>query len=66
MWSIMPLDFSNKVSDLEFKDNILQNVKRGSIIVLHCNSKSHNKVYKNLPDVIDELLKREYKFCSTW
>ena len=32
MWSIMPLDFSNKISDSEFKDNILKNVKKGSII----------------------------------
>ena len=62
----MPLDFSNKISDSEFKDNILKNVKKGSIIVLHCNSKSHYKVCKNLPDVLEELLKREYKFCSTW
>ena len=66
MWSIMPLDFSNKISDSEFKDNILKNVKKGSIIVLHCNSKSHQKVHKNLPEVLEELLKREYKFCSTW
>ena len=41
-------------------------VKKGSIIVLHCNSKSHHKVCKNLPDVLEELLKREYEFCSTW
>ena len=66
MWSIMPLDFSNKISDSEFKDNILKNVKKGSIIVLHCNSKSHHKVCKNLPDILEELLKREYEFCSTW
>ena len=66
MWSVMPLDFEKKISDSDFINNILKNVKKGSIIVLHCNSKSYKKVSKNLPSVIEELLKRKYEFCSTW
>ena len=65
MWSIMPMDFSLKLSYSTILNNILNNIKNGSIIVLHCNS-NYVKDSKNLSVVIKFLLKKGFKFSSTW
>jgi len=48
------------------KNNVLNNVSDGSIIVFHNNTKSYNILKETLRDIIIELKKMGYSFSSSW
>lgn len=52
MWSIMPGDFDSSVSAENCLRTIKENIEDGSIIVLHDNNKSIDKVLEILPEVV--------------
>ena len=48
------------------KKNILNNVEKGSIIVLHNNSKSYQNLKESLKSSLVELKNLGYSFSTTW
>lgn len=53
MWDVLSGDFDPKVSSDELYDNVVNNVKNGSIIVLHDNIKSIDKLKVALPKLLE-------------
>ena len=66
LWDIMPYDFKKNIKANQIKKNILQNIKKGSIIVLHNNQKSYKNLKPILSEVIDIIKDTGFKFSSTW
>jgi peptidoglycan/xylan/chitin deacetylase (PgdA/CDA1 family) len=52
MWSIMPGDFDSSISAEQCLRTVKDNVEEGSIIVLHDNDKSMDKVVQILPGIV--------------
>ena len=59
------MDFSKNYSPKKIEKNILNNVKKGSIIVFHNNLVSKN-VTGSLENIIIKLKERGFSFSSTW
>ena len=66
LWDIMAYDFKKNIKAYQIKKNILQNIKKGSIIVLHNNQKSYKNLNPILSEVIDSIKDSGFKFSSTW
>jgi hypothetical protein len=65
MWDVFGWDFKANKSK-KIKKNILNNVQKGSIIVLHNNSKSYLNLKESLESILVELKELGYKFSTTW
>ncbi len=65
LWDILTLDFKD-ITGEKIKDNVLNNVEGGSIIVFHNNRKSLHNIKPILKDVIIELKKKGFKFSNSW
>ncbi len=65
MWDVFGWDFKANKSK-KIKKNILSNVQKGSIIVLHNNSKSYLNLKESLEAILVELKEMGYKFSTTW
>ena len=65
MWDVFGWDFKANQSK-KIKKNILNNVQKGSIIVLHNNSKSYLNLKESLESILVELKELGYKFSTTW
>ncbi len=66
LWDIMAYDFKKNITAYQIKKNILQNISKGSIIVLHNNQKSYKNLKPILSEVIDSIKDSGFKFSSTW
>ncbi|MEE2954100.1 MAG: polysaccharide deacetylase family protein [Bacteroidota bacterium] len=66
LWDVLSYDFKKNISVSNVKNNVLNNVKPGSIIVFHNNFKSYNILQKCLADILKELKQRGYSFSTTW
>ena len=62
MWDVLSYDFDKKITKEKLKSNVLNNVENGSIIVFHDNEKSKKILKENLEKILNELIKRGYKF----
>ena len=62
----MAYDFKKNITAYQIKKNILQNISKGSIIVLHNNQKSYKNLKPILSEVIDSIKDSGFKFSSTW
>ena len=60
------MDFSKNYSPKKIQKNILNNVKKGSIIVFHNNLVSKKNVTGSLENIIIKLKERGFSFSSTW
>ena len=60
------MDFSKNYSPKKIEKNILNNVKKGSIIVFHNNLVSKKNVTGSLENIIIKLKERGFSFSSTW
>ena len=65
LWDILSYDFKEK-NPIKLKNNVLNNVADGSIIVFHNNTKSYNLLKETLRDIIIELKAMGYSFSSSW
>jgi len=65
MWDVFSWDFK-KIRSKKIKKNILDNIEKGSIIVLHNNSKSYQNLKESLKSSIVELKDLGYSFSTTW
>ena len=66
LWDIMAYDFKKNITAYQIKKNILQNINKGSIVVLHNNQKSYKNLKPILSEVIDSIKDSGFKFSSTW
>ena len=62
MWDILSWDFDKKTSPEECYNNIINNTKSGSIIVLHENEKSAKTVKEVLPKILSYFSSHGFKF----
>lgn len=64
MWDVMSGDFDQNISVQKCFDNVVNNVKNGSIIVFHDSYKSEHIIRQVLPKVLAVLSERGYEFKS--
>lgn len=63
MWDIISRDYDATLSAESVKNNVLNFVRPGSVIIFHDSLKAQKNMQSALPDVIRELKKRDYKFA---
>jgi peptidoglycan/xylan/chitin deacetylase (PgdA/CDA1 family) len=66
LWDVLSMDFRKSITTSKIKNNVLNNVENGSIIVFHNNLKSFNNLNPVLKETITELKKRGYTFSTIW
>ena len=64
MWDVIGGDFDFNLKAEDIKHNILKNTQSGSIIVLHDNPKFAAKMLAVLPQIIDELILKGFRFSA--
>ena len=62
MWDVLSWDFDKETSAEECYNNIINNTKSGSIIVLHENEKSAKTVKEVLHKVLNYFSSKGFKF----
>jgi len=60
MWDIISYDFDAKISKEQCLENVLKNVKTGSIIVFHDSKKAFSNLEYALPRTLDFLKKKGF------
>ncbi len=62
MWDVLSGDFDQSISAETCINNVLKNVKNGSIIVFHDSLKAFDRLEKSLPIILEELSNRGFTF----
>ena len=62
MWDILSADFDQSVSKEKCLQNVVENVKSGSIIVFHENIKAFKNLEYTLPKAIKALKEKGFVF----
>jgi peptidoglycan/xylan/chitin deacetylase (PgdA/CDA1 family) len=62
MWDVLSGDFDQSITTEKCINNVLKNVKNGSIIVFHDSLKAFGRLEESLPIILEELSKRGYAF----
>lgn len=63
MWDVISYDYE-KIKPEVCLNNVIKNVKNGSIILFHDNIKAEEKIKYALPKTIEYFLKLNYKFAA--
>lgn len=63
MWDVISYDYE-KIKPEVCLNNVIKNVKNGSIILFHDNVKAEEKIKYALPETIEYFLKLNYKFAA--
>ena len=66
LWDVLSMDFNNSIITSKIKNNVLNNVENGSIIVFHNNQKSFKNLKSVLMETIAKLKKRGFTFSTIW
>lgn len=66
LWDVLSMDFNNSTTSSKIKNNVLNNIENGSIIVFHNNQKSFNNLKPILKETIAKLKNRGYTFSTIW
>jgi peptidoglycan/xylan/chitin deacetylase (PgdA/CDA1 family) len=66
LWDVLSMDFNKSITTSRIKNNVLNNVENGSIIVFHNNQKSFKNLKPVLKETITELKKRGFTFSTIW
>jgi peptidoglycan/xylan/chitin deacetylase (PgdA/CDA1 family) len=61
-WDVISGDFDPSNDVLTVKKNVLDNVRNGSVIVMHDSIKAMKNLKGSLSDIIDELKANGYSF----
>ena len=64
MWDIISYDFDATISEEQCLQNVLKNIKPGSIIVFHDSLKAEKNLRYVLPKVLDFISEKNWKICS--
>lgn len=62
MWNVLSFDFDNNTTPQQCLQNVISHVKPGSIIVFHDSAKAFDNLKKSLPDALQFLNDRKFKF----
>lgn len=62
MWDVLSGDFDLQLSPEKCYNNVINNVRNGSIIVFHDSLKAWDRLEYALPNVIEHLLAKGYRF----
>lgn len=63
MWDILSFDYNKHVSEEECLQNVIKNIKPGSVIVFHDSRKAEKNLRYALPKVLDHITKQGWT-CS--
>lgn len=61
-WDVISGDFDPKTNGETVKNNVLKNVRNGSVIVMHDSKKAMNNVSGSMNEIIIELKRKGYDF----
>ena len=64
MWDVLSADFDTSISEEQCLQNVLQNIKEGSIVVFHDSLKTEKKLRYALPKVLDYISEKGWE-CRT-
>ena len=64
MWDVLSADFDTTISPEKCLENVLRNIKSGSIIVFHDSQKAFKNLEYVLPKTLDFLKEKEF-ICET-
>ncbi len=62
MWDVISCDYDSSLSPKKCYENVVNNIRDGSIITFHDSIKAEKNVLEALPAVIDKLTARGYEF----
>lgn len=62
MWDVLSADFDQTISPEKCLNNVLQNVRSGSIIVFHDSVKAFKNLEYTLPITLEKLKEKGFKF----
>ena len=66
LWDVLSWDFAENIHAKKVQANILRHTVSGSILVLHNNNKSLNKLQSILKETIQSLKQKGFRFSTTW
>lgn len=61
-WDVIAGDFDQAIAGNKVKANVLENVRNGSIIVMHDSEKAFNNLKASLDGTIEQLSEKGYRF----
>ncbi len=64
MWNVLSVDYNSGLSGKRVLQNVIRNVKPGSIIVFHDSDKAAENLYYALPRTLDFLRDEGYNMLS--
>lgn len=64
MWDVLSADFDTKISKEKCLKNVLQNIKKGSVVVFHDSLKAEEKLRYVLPKVLEFIDKKGWQSRS--
>lgn len=62
MWSLLSMDYSEKLNHQDIYHNVVDHVKSGDIIVFHDSKKGWIRLEKSLPKILENLHQRKFEF----
>lgn len=62
MWDVLSQDYDSTISNAQVIQNVVLGVSKGSIVVLHDNEKTTNRISLILPEIINQLHDRGWSF----
>ncbi len=62
MWDVLAYDFEDRWTDAQRTEEVVRQVKPGSIIVFHDSAKCADRMRRSMPDVVKRLLQRGHTF----
>jgi len=62
MWDVLSVDYNRKLNAETVVNNVLKNVRNGSIVVFHDSLKASKNLYAALPVVLQQLSQDGYRF----
>jgi len=64
MWSSLAQEFNKRASSRTLVNDVLHSAKSGGIVLLHDGGGNHHKTVEALPQIIDGLRQRGYRFVT--
>lgn len=62
LWDVISGDFDTNIGPKEVLSNVVNNVKGGSVIVMHDSTKAFNNLKLSLNEIIQQLSEKGYRF----
>jgi hypothetical protein len=60
MWSLLSADFDNNITPQQCVQNVIANIKPGSIVIFHDSTKAWERMRYALPKVLEYCRERQW------